>query len=422
MKTQQKIILLGALFITFLIACKPGGEALDYVGEFKGNEIALTLEQSDDSFLGRLQQGENTFPVDASLEGGELSGYFSVSDKKYAFSASLSGTVLTLSSDGNVYTLEKEVSSNPLGAGALGGNPLGGNKKNTTSSTNKSLTSYSVNDNITFDYPSSWSISEADEISLIPDGSLDPQTGEYNIEVTVGFFPFTGISSPFDDSIVTQFDTIMSSQGDFYRQGSPVTVATQMGKGAMVKYSGTHSEGINGDIGVYTLYQNGHIMYVVHSATTDKYSQHVMDVKQLFSSIRGQGGQNTSPDNASSKKVQQVVGKLNEALFGTWFRRTMSGSGVFMESTIKFSFGSDGRVAYGSGSFISGGSGSVSVQSGGGGSVDYGNWHVEGKQIIVNWDDETNSTYPYSIFAYDETAKGLALTYGGSEKYFKYIN
>ena len=56
-----------------------------------------------------------TFPVQATADGNALSGTFSSQGATFAFTATLDGTTLQLTSDGNTFTLTKEAPKNPLG-------------------------------------------------------------------------------------------------------------------------------------------------------------------------------------------------------------------------------------------------------------------------------------------------------------------
>ncbi len=85
-----------------------------FVGVFEGDALTLTLEGSG-TYTGSLNLRGQTYPVQATTSGDVLNGTFSSGGATFAFTATLAGAVLSLESDGNRFTLERQAPANPLG-------------------------------------------------------------------------------------------------------------------------------------------------------------------------------------------------------------------------------------------------------------------------------------------------------------------
>ena len=138
--------------------------------------------------------------------------------------------------------------------------------------------------------------------------------------------------------------------------------------------------------------------------------------------LGGSAGSTSNPTVTSpTKQSYRPAGKLDNSLLGAWVRRTSGGSGVYYENTLKMIFSPDGRIAYGSGTIVSGGTASASIRGGGDNPVDHGSWSVNGSAIHINWDDGTKGDYDYEVFEYDGRP-ALMMVFNGSKRYFKSVN
>ncbi len=121
----------------------------------------------------------------------------------------------------------------------------------------------------------------------------------------------------------------------------------------------------------------------------------------------------TSGDTDVQDDLHEIV--------GAWMRRSNYSSGIYIENVNKWVFSADGRVAWGSGAIIAGGTGSVSIRGGGDNPPDFGRWSVKGDLLTINWDDGTKGEWSYFVFDYYGTPV-LVLKSGGSTYRYKKID
>lgn len=90
-------------------------------GSYKGDELAIEVNADEDRYTGTITRGEKSFPFTAHADGNKLAGSFRSAGASFDFVATLEGDTLTLSSDGNTYTMKraaapaKAAPKNPLG-------------------------------------------------------------------------------------------------------------------------------------------------------------------------------------------------------------------------------------------------------------------------------------------------------------------
>ncbi|HET6249496.1 MAG TPA: hypothetical protein VFE47_17540 [Tepidisphaeraceae bacterium] len=84
-----------------------------FTGKYKGDQVALDLSDAGGQVTGTLTVGDKKFPLAGKSDGGKLTGNFESDGTKFNFTAALDGTTLTLTSEGNTYTLKKPA-VNPL--------------------------------------------------------------------------------------------------------------------------------------------------------------------------------------------------------------------------------------------------------------------------------------------------------------------
>ncbi|MCA9838382.1 MAG: hypothetical protein KC422_15810 [Trueperaceae bacterium] len=107
-------------------ASNPLAQSTTYEGSYANEAIELNLRQEANGYSGTLVASGQSFEVVAQEQGGQLVGSFG---QGFSFSASLSGSTLTLVSDGASYVLERQSSgsTNPLSVPAPGPLPTGAN-------------------------------------------------------------------------------------------------------------------------------------------------------------------------------------------------------------------------------------------------------------------------------------------------------
>jgi hypothetical protein len=86
-----------------------------FVGEFKNDEIAITITKTAGKYAGQIIQGEMTFPVHATLDGETLKGSFKFQNFDYTFTATVKDDQMSLASEGELYQLARvEEAQTPL--------------------------------------------------------------------------------------------------------------------------------------------------------------------------------------------------------------------------------------------------------------------------------------------------------------------
>ncbi|HHJ14332.1 MAG TPA: hypothetical protein ENJ79_08160 [Gammaproteobacteria bacterium] len=125
---------------------------------------------------------------------------------------------------------------------------------------------------------------------------------------------------------------------------------------------------------------------------------------------------NTSRETAQAKPEPSVAPASAAAenhdrqVVGVWMRRSnYRSSGIYIENSNKWAFSADGRVAWGSGAVVAGGTDAVSIRGGGDNPPDYGRWSTAGDILKIQWDDGSEGEWSFSSFEYDG-ARYLALT------------
>jgi subtilisin family serine protease len=86
--------------------------AANFVGTFKGDDMVLILEASDDGFTGKMVRGDKAhiFPITAKAKGNHLDGTASNGTQDFSFSADLDGDLLTLTANNKTFNLSRQIS------------------------------------------------------------------------------------------------------------------------------------------------------------------------------------------------------------------------------------------------------------------------------------------------------------------------
>jgi len=90
-----------------------GAEASPFAGSFKGRQLSAEFDVNGDKVTGSIKLGNRTFPATGSIADGKLTGAFDADGAKFQFVAALEGQTMTLDSEGNKYTLQKEAAAAP---------------------------------------------------------------------------------------------------------------------------------------------------------------------------------------------------------------------------------------------------------------------------------------------------------------------
>lgn len=85
-----------------------GGTGEPFVGTFSGTNITLVLQGSNNTYTGELQFNGQSFPVQATANGTNLTGTFTSGSNTFNFTATLQDKALTFVSDGNTFNMQKQ--------------------------------------------------------------------------------------------------------------------------------------------------------------------------------------------------------------------------------------------------------------------------------------------------------------------------
>jgi hypothetical protein len=92
----------------------PGmASSASFAGTYTGERMSVTLSSVGGGYSGTIQLGDQEYPLTARDMNGQLEGKFESQGTQFDFTASLTGTTLTLVSGGTTYTLRKR-GANPL--------------------------------------------------------------------------------------------------------------------------------------------------------------------------------------------------------------------------------------------------------------------------------------------------------------------
>ncbi len=92
-----------------------------FAGTFTDGHLTITLNAAASGYTGSIQLDDQKFTLVGHVVSGRLEGSFESQGQKFAFTATLDGSVLTLTSDDRTYTLRKRA-ANPLAGSSS--NPL----------------------------------------------------------------------------------------------------------------------------------------------------------------------------------------------------------------------------------------------------------------------------------------------------------
>ena len=110
--------------------------ATDFTGEYTNADMTLTLTHSGEGYEGTLKLGDQAFPIRGNVSGATLRGAFESNGTWFDYTATCSGTTLSLTSGGKTHVLQKKATprnplggdgpANPLGKGGSPANPKSG--------------------------------------------------------------------------------------------------------------------------------------------------------------------------------------------------------------------------------------------------------------------------------------------------------
>ncbi len=133
------------------------------------------------------------------------------------------------------------------------------------------------------------------------------------------------------------------------------------------------------------------------------------------------GSDTASTDRQRGQPASGAARSPLKDIVGAWMRRSNYSNGIYIENRQKWVFAADGRVSWGSGSIVAGGTGNVSLRGGGDNPPDHGRWRIEGDLLTIDWDDGTTGQWRYFVFDYEGTPV-LVLKSGGSTYRYRKID
>ena len=88
-----------------------------YTGTFSDGNLTITINANGSRYSGRARVPEGEFTIAAQKVGGRLIGSYTIEGTNYLFQASLRGNVMTLTAEGQTYSLERQASGSEAAAG-----------------------------------------------------------------------------------------------------------------------------------------------------------------------------------------------------------------------------------------------------------------------------------------------------------------
>ncbi len=154
----------------------------------------------------------------------------------------------------------------------------------------------------------------------------------------------------------------------------------------------------------------------------DAYQQAAIEIAATVNVTLGVGTGSSPSASASpygAPSVNAPSGIQAGDIVGAWMSRSNRGSGgIYIESSTKWAFSSDGTVAWGSGAIVAGGTSSVSIRGGGDNPPDYGAWATNGAALRINLEDGTQGNWTYEVFEDYNGTPTLALTTQAGDTYY----
>ncbi|MCM8531235.1 MAG: hypothetical protein NE330_08760 [Lentisphaeraceae bacterium] len=405
------------LFSLLFFSCSK--EEISISGTYKNDEILLKIGKDGSNVNGMLEKDGNEYPVKGEVKGSSISGNFSSGEDSYDFNAEVSGDTMSFTTGGTTYKLSKKGKPNPL-AKKKKENPLA--KKDEPGTENeskdkKTTKTYQIDNSfIFFDYPKEWQVNVQENfLNIAPPNARTDANGEADELVIMSITPANGFQLN-DDAVQKFFIQLVNQQfnNSAVLQESG-TSKSKLGAGRTFKFSVKSNEGKDATVMVYCTVFNNVSFYVEHAALNDYYDDRSKEAKAIFNSLRlEQAKQDKAPETV------KVSGDRDPQLVSGWIHRSNAGNGVvYTESSTKALFQADGKVYWGSGTFISADNGSYSaVSKPGQNPPDEGVWTTKNDIIHITWSNGYKSQYQYSVFQHNGDL-AVKMIIDGKTLYFK---
>ena len=423
---SRQASLLGFLLLSF--ACSPDEPTrLIKAGRYQGDGIAVTLRRDGGAWSGRIELGERTFEAQATRSEQGLSGTFKDGATQHPFRMVALARGWDLESGGTHYTLQRQVSANPLAKG----NPLakeGG--ASTPTETGKSanpaastvsipLPDMKVTDagrvavsgkvyehplGFRFRYPEAWQLRQVEEgiLSLTPGDLLQNADGPLEIILVLGDSA-DGLSDPASPRIAEFLDRLLAASFPFFKRTGKVETR-RMGAQDFSRHAwrGKSPTGKTFEARAWACIQKDTALGLVCLMPNDQLTKRKAVLEAMAASFHF-----VEP----SKDPQLVGGWRNESYYS---------SGSFGATTSRYmELRSDGTSTWGSRLMAgmshhdSGGNqtGSTSADSGAG-KVLKGRWSAAKKRLYIIWESGSEEEFAY----YREGNSMLLTPVGGGKK------
>jgi hypothetical protein len=188
-----------------------------------------------------------------------------------------------------------------------------------------------------------------------------------------------------------------------------------LGTGRTFKFSVKNNKGKDATAMIYCSIFNNVSFYLEHVAINENYSDRVKDAELIFSTLRFEEAK-----KQEAAEPVKVSGDRDPQIVSSWIHRSNAGNGVvYTESSTKAVFRADGKVFWGSGTFVSADNGQDSMVSKPGQSApDEGVWTTKNDVIHIKWSNGNQSQYQYSVFEHNNDL-AIKMIINGKTFYFK---
>ncbi|MBM3880933.1 MAG: hypothetical protein FJ387_14640 [Verrucomicrobia bacterium] len=401
-----------SLLTAVLLVTSVGGHAATatFAGTFKGDELTITLQAGGSGYTGSIRLGDQTFPLTATERDGKLEGTFQAGDDRFAFTGTMEGDTLRLSTEGTAYTLGRQGGVNPLAkkpptpvqaanplaratsaappqaAGPRTGEPVGGPAPGAAWKTYRHPTGLRMS------YPQDWQLTEhAQMLQLVP-----PDAGSNADGPTEAYLVFAEAAedaqSAEDPRVLQYLDAQLGQLMPFLkRTGAPEKIRAGAAPGMLATWEGQNPRGMLVRAYAFATILKGYGVALIAVGDKHQTTPRERTLRGVFASFAAGEGQ----------KDPQIVGTWKH-----WHYSSSALGGHSTESTRFLRLLADGTCSWSSQTESSGSirgrdSGGNESWTAGyasvGGDSDQGTWSAGNGKLYVMWQNGSLSEWAYSV-------------------------
>jgi hypothetical protein len=379
----RSILAVALFWAASLIALSALSRAADpFLGTFENDEGKIVVRSAGEGlYEGEVTLEGYTFKFTGQRRGETLHGKLKVEEAEFAFTATVSGDTLTISSDGETHVLKRK--GGPAGAE----NPWAKAKEGAKAKAGWKIYRHPLG--LSFGYPADWTLKPLDEgiLQLVPAGAAEGEV------ILVAGVPAEGITDPKDPRVTAGTDQLIATEVSpmLKRKGGAQPAKDAHGRGITLLYEGPGASGGTIQARIYTTILKEYSVGMLALMTPDKLKAREADLAKVFATFRA--GQTEIDQRLVGQwtfmsetvlDAQSAGGRKpgDASLVGNHQRTaTLNADGSLTLRTVSHS------IASGAGVFLENKSDET----------ERGSWAAgEGKLILV-WEDGSGGEYRYQL-------------------------